>query len=177
MKITSLPVAPAVRLALALLVGGHLLAPVAQAAGYLEFEGIPGESTNRDFENWIEIESIQFNAGRPISRPGGSPVPGKPIVSDLSLIKRMDRASPLLFLAAVTGTPKRAEIHFTKPSPQGEKVYLEITLHDVLVSSISTSGSEEFLETVSLNFSRIDMRYIPDKGEPVVVSYTISSDI
>ncbi len=165
----------ALALAFTVLVSACLLTPAARAAGYLEFDGIPGESASNQFEGWIEIDSIQFGANRAIAWVNGSPRPGSVVVSDVVVTKRIDRASPLLFLAAVQGAPKMVKIHFTKHTPDGETVYLRITLHDVLVSSFSTSGSAEFSEEVSLLYTRIDIEYIPETGNPVAVTHTIQA--
>jgi len=113
----SFPASFSVPLALALFVAAQCSIPAARAAGYLEFEGIPGEATAPGFENWIEIDSVEFGA-----RGGGA----NPVFTHIVLSKRPDQASPLLFLASVLGSQREAKIRFTKLTSSGNRrVYLE----------------------------------------------------
>src|SRR5690625_1072353 len=161
----SFPASFSVPLALALFVAAQCSIPAARAAGYLEFEGIPGEATAPGFENWIEIDSVEFGA-----RGGGA----NPVFTHIVLSKRPDQASPLLFLASDLGSQREAKIRFTNLTSSGNRrVYLEITLNDVYVSSMSTTGSslDDFSEEVSLTFRESEIEYIPDEGNPIRVNY------
>src|SRR5262249_32824123 len=78
---------------------------------------------------------------------------GKVTVHDISITKKSDRASPLLFQAAATGRhfPK-VTLHVRKAGGDG---YLTYVLEDVLVSSAhASSGGHRPTESVTLSFAR-----------------------
>lgn len=168
---------------LALSLTGPCFIVPGHAAAYLKIEGIAGEAMAPGHEEWIEIETIQISAERSISyTTGGSRVASRAMVSDMTMIKALDKSSPLLFTEAVLGSPLQiAEIHLTRPVDGQEVVYLEYRLDDVLVSSLSTSGSDFLTESVSLNFQKIEMRYYPirsdgTRGTPIIATYDVAQD-
>ena len=91
---------------------------------------------------------------------GGGGGAGKVGVHDLSITKKVDKASPKLSLACAAGT------HFKKVTitlRRAGKIYLTYNLTDVLISSVQVSGSgagqDVPLESISLNFAKIAFQY------------------
>ncbi len=87
-------------------------------------------------------------------------------MSDISFMvtKRIDKTSPQLFLNAVSGTHMKSAKLSCKNSSGQE--YYQVTLADVMVSSLMTqSGSDRPMESLSLNFTKIEFSYSPQKSD------------
>ena len=150
---------------------------------YLKIEGVRGNVTDPGHENWIEIGSFSFGVGRGIasSSPGNQSnrEASVPSFTEIRVDKVMDETSPILFQLATVGTAKRVEIHISETVAERNMVTVRYTLTDVLISNynVSTGGSRP-QESLSLNFARIEMSFIPynDKGEtgsPVAAGYDL----
>jgi type VI secretion system secreted protein Hcp len=148
---------------------------------FLELDGIKGESKDEKHKGEIEILSFSWGASNPgSSTAGGGGGAGKVSISDLSVTKPIDLASTPLFLDAATGKHiKDATLTLRKKtSGDGEPLeYLKIKLQDILVSSVQQAGNgntDRPMESVSLNFSKIEIAYQPeDGGPPVTGGYDI----
>ena len=144
---------------------------------FLKIEGIKGEST-KDWKHKDEIDVMSFswgcsNAG---ARQGGTAKPTECVVT-----KQIDKSSPQLMLACATGQPIPS-VTFTvsrSDGTGGTTDYYVVTLSDVLISSFqssATSGGDRPTESVSFNFTKIEMSYVPaDSSGTVSVSHTFSS--
>lgn len=151
---------------------------------YLKYEGIDGEATHDSHKKWIDVGSLQFGLGRGISTPSGSTAnreASEPSVSEVTISKLMDGSSPKLFTESATGAVgKKVEIHLVSTGSPGV-TYVEYTLTNALISGYSiSSGGDRPSESVSINFTKIEYKFIPydDKnkaGTPVTVSYDLSS--
>lgn len=127
---------------------------------FLKLEGVPGESTNADHRDEIDIQS--FSMG--ISRPPGST--GRPQFTDLSLTKFLDKASPLLMLKCAEGRAiPTAVLTCSTPAAGGRPVnFYVIRLTDVIVTSVSVGGAaggDKPTESFSLNYTQIEWEYTP----------------
>jgi type VI secretion system secreted protein Hcp len=154
----------------------------AQAASdyLLEIDGIKGESSDSKHRDSIEIESFSWGA----TNSGSA---AKTIIFTLG--KRIDKASPLLFLACAKGNHiPQATLTLRKSNSSGGKSdYYQVTLSDCLISSYQTSASGGSTSTpppteqVSFNFQKITWTYtrLDEAGEPmeepVVVEHDFSS--
>ena len=135
-------------------------------AGYMKFDGIEGESVDKDHKAWINI--LSFSQG--IHQPGGGATGtarrrGDVILDDISVAKLLDKSSPKIAEAVCLGRvfPK-VEIELTASyTDAGRVTYYRYELKNVLVTSYSVSGaaqSEEVpAEDFSLNFEEIKVTY------------------
>lgn len=142
---------------------------------FLELDGIKGESKDEKHKGEIEILSFSWGASNPGSGSyGGGGGAGKVSISDLSVTKPIDQSSTQLFVDAATGKHiKDATLTLRKKSSgDGEPLeFLKIKLQDILVSSVQQAGngsSERPTESVSLNFTKIEIAYQSEDGGPVV---------
>jgi type VI secretion system secreted protein Hcp len=146
---------------------------------YLQYEGAKGDASDADHKEWIQCDSLSFSAHRPAGTTMGasSQRQGQAVsIGEVSLSKKMDAASPFLFKASVLGNAKKATIHATRPGDKGQAKYLEIVLHDTFVTNHQTmTDGVTHNELLSLNFSKIDMKFIAvdanGKEKPMPVSY------
>jgi type VI secretion system secreted protein Hcp len=134
---------------------------------YLKIDGIDGESTSDQHAGEIEILSFSWgvsNSGSMSSGSGGGA--GKASFQDISFVRRLDKASPKLMLACATGQHIPSAILVCRKSGGDgrSEAYYKITLNDILVSSVSTSGNSGGdlpTESFSLNFAKIEWEYVP----------------
>lgn len=137
---------------------------------YIQIDGIKGEVTAEGYEGWIEVGSVQWGVARGISSTAGGREASAPSISEITLTKTLDSTSPALFLRAVGGISNIAtvKLHLVTPSSGSTNtntVFYKLTLSNVLVSSQSNSGStgdDRPQESISLNFSKIEVEYLVD---------------
>jgi type VI secretion system secreted protein Hcp len=137
---------------------------------FLKIDGIPGESTDQKHLDWIEVLSFSWGATQPSLRPG-STAAGRASFQQLSIVKSLDKSSPLLMLNCVSGRAlKLWELDVTRPIGEVEQDILSIKLSNCLVSSVMPSGVDQTnrlgqvadqlpLEQVSFVFGKFDMTY------------------
>ncbi len=160
-----------------------LLAPTVDAAAYIKFDGVDGESVSKGHEKWIELLSYSWG----VSQLGqGGTGAGKVSVKDFTIVKRIDKASPLLFLGTAEGkvVPK-VTLSLTRNAGGREVEYYSIILNDVLISGISSAGAatagadERPMESVSFKvFPKVEIRYTPiDEATGEVSGPAVSSGV
>ena len=111
---------------------------------YANFGKIQGSVCAKGYENHIEWDSLSFVSGRKISMEvgiTGEREADKPYISEMSLSKKMDKASPRFFVNALAGKAiEKVEIKCVKTSEDALEDYLTYVLEDVLVSSYGFDG-------------------------------------
>ena len=147
---------------------GAVITPVPTqpaAALYIKFDGVDGESQDRDHRDWIELSS--FSQGQylpPSSAPSGGAARTAAIFEEFALKKTLDKASPKLAEAVCTGKvfPK-VDIHVARTLSDGTQVtYYTYELKNVIVTSYHVGGSTQDAvptESLSLNFEEIKVIY------------------
>ena len=139
---------------------------------YLKLSGIPGECEKQGHADEIEILSFSFGANQTGSfhKGGQGGGAGKASISDLNIMKEVDKSSPLLFQACATGRHiPEATIYSQKAGGNNAPVtYYEIKMTDLMVSSHQNSGSggsdsPDGDGDVQLRASRLRL-YRPDQG-------------
>jgi type VI protein secretion system component Hcp len=142
----------------------------AEFSAWLDFNGtIPGESQSLSHKNWIEIQGFRLGGKLNSLKPGS-----------LGLTKRVDRASPKLYLGCAQGTPYTTvtlDLKLSSPVTKENPGPARIELQDVRVSSneISYSG-EATEETLELVFGRIVYTYLKDDiSQPLIANYDFRS--
>jgi type VI secretion system secreted protein Hcp len=133
---------------------------------FLKLDGIDGESTDDKHKNEIEIESWSFGATQTPASGATGRSAGKSCVSDISMVKFVDKASPALFRAAVVGAHIPTAVITVRKAGDKQQEYLIYTMSDVLVSSVSQSGGGDVpTESLSLNFASIKISYRVQKPD------------
>jgi type VI secretion system secreted protein Hcp len=133
---------------------------------FLKIEGIPGESRDSSHKEEIDVLSWSWGASNTGTHAGGGGGgAGKVSMNDLTVTKALDKSSPRLMLACAKGDLVRQAVLVCRSQEAEPVEYLKITLSDILVSSYSTSGSaggdDRPMESISFNFGRIEIEYIP----------------
>lgn len=136
-------------------------ASAAQSDYYLKIDDIKGESSDAGHQGEIEVNSWSWGASNPttVGSGTGGLSGGKVNFQDLSVMKRIDKATPKLFLICASGEHiKQATL--TAPGPRGED-RLRYTFFDVFCTSVTHtgSGSDMPTESLSLNYAKIIVEY------------------
>lgn len=154
---------------------------------FMKLGDIKGESQASGHEDEIDILSWSFGIASPVyTDPGtGNREATRPSVSEVSVTKEMDKATPRLMEGCATGTHyPDAVITLKRASADTQQTYLVITMTDVIVTSVSTGGSggdDRPTETLSLNFGSIQVvytEYLPDgrAGETTEFMYSLTPE-
>lgn len=140
---------------------------------YINYQGIKGEANAKGHEDWIDVLSLDWGVSRAINSTTGTRQNREatsPNISEVTFTKLTDDSTPYLFREACTQGGKEVKIHLTKTADNLEN-YLEYTLTDCIVSNymVSTDG-ERPIETISLSFTKIELRYTPHDNTGKAVS-------
>jgi type VI secretion system secreted protein Hcp len=130
----------------------------------------PTYSANSAFEP----QSFSLGASNPSSvgsATGGSGT-GKVSISDITIMKATDSASPNLFLACCNGGHyDQATIVLRKAGGQAGTtgtVYLQYDFYEVFVDNIqwsgSSGGSDTPMESISFSFGAVQVTYTPQQS-------------
>lgn len=155
--------------------------------GYIKIDGIDGESRRADHEGEIDVWGVKLDAAQKSSAATGSGrVRGRATVSDLSVLKWYDAASPYLALACMQGKAF-PEIVFAarKDSGDAHLDYLTVTMTNCLISSYamlqdspSVEAADLISEEVRISFEKIKVKYVTQaddhsKGDEHEVEYDL----
>jgi type VI secretion system secreted protein Hcp len=141
---------------------------VAAVDYFLKIDGIQGESRDAKHKGEIDLESFSWaevNTGSHAGGSGGGA--GKVEIQDLHVVMKMNKASPLLFLACATGQHLKQAILTARKAGKAQLEFLVFKFTDLLVSSYQTGGSagEAPTDQLSFNFARIEVEYRPQKPD------------
>jgi type VI secretion system secreted protein Hcp len=154
---------------------------------HLKIDTIPGHSEVKGFEGQIQLESFSWNMQQRTSfgtSTGGGA--GKVNMGDLTFVHNVDKATPKLIIACCTGAHiKDAILTCRKAGGESAVDFLKITLTDVIVSSVSPSGTNHGdtpTESVSLAFAEYKVEYQEQdnkgakKGGPVIAGFSVQKN-
>jgi len=144
--------------------------------GYIQIDGVEGESLDDKHKNWIEILALGHEIVQPVSNTkssAGGASSGRTQHGDFVFTKHVDAASPKLNEAVSNGKHlSKAKLEMCRAGGSQVKFY-EITLEQVMVSKVQLnhsngagnggpdSASEPGFptETVHLNYGKIEWTY------------------
>lgn len=144
-----------------LLIGSGFAISDAYGAGYIKFDGIDGESTDKDHKDWIDL--LSFSQGTEIQKDSATARDSYD-VSDVLVVKELDKSSPKLAESIAMGKvfPK-VEIHLDS----GQETFYIYELSNVMITSYSIGGTGNDVPTeeFSLNYEKIT--FVETSTEPV----------
>ena len=120
-------------------------------AGYIKFDGVDGESQDKDHKGWSNL--LSFNEESSISNDSESSR-NQSEISEVVIVKGLDKASPKIAESIAKGMvfPK-VDIHLIS----SDGIFLVYDLTNVIITSysINASGNQIPIEEFSLNFEKI----------------------
>ena len=102
---------------------------------FLKLDGIEGESQDSKHSKEVEILEFHFKghqAGTTGSATGGGGK-GRVKLDDLVIVKKVDKASPKLFLQCCNGEPVKKVVLTARKAGKDQQDYLKITLTDCVI--------------------------------------------
>jgi type VI secretion system secreted protein Hcp len=150
---------------------------------YMKYGDIKGAVTTDGFKDWIELNSFQWGASRHIgtaARGSTTREHSEPNLSEVTVTKLTDVASPKLFLDAVAGKlDSKVSIKFTTTTKGKVETFLTYEMENTGLSHYSmSSGGEAPMESLSLNFTKISETFTGHdpgiSGSPETVGYDLS---
>jgi type VI secretion system secreted protein Hcp len=138
---------------------------------FLKIEGIAGESQDERHKDEIEVESFSWGETFQPSAPGTTGA-GKVHIQDFHIVKQIDRASPLLMLAAASGQHFKSAVLTAQRPGKEPRDYLTITLSDLIVSSYQIEARPDQpspVDQVSFSLGRIEIAYRPQLPDDTAV--------
>lgn len=154
---------------------------------FLKLDGVEGESVDKNHAQEIDVlawnwgashaDSNHMGAGRNISR--------KTNVQNLSFTHYYDCASTTLLQRLFEGKViKEGELVVRKAGERSHE-NIRIKIKNILISSLSTGGStgeDRLTENVELNFSQVEITYIPQNadgsaGDEKIMGWDISTNM
>lgn len=123
---------------------------------------INGDVTATGYEQWIEVEAMNFGVGRAITMEAGAMSnreATRPSFSEVTVTKQLDAASGGIFQQSVVGDEGVViEFHVVQTGANSVEAYAKYFIEDVIVSSFNTSASAGAApqETVTLSYSKIE---------------------
>src|SRR5262245_11332810 len=136
---------------------------------FLKLTDVEGESSQKGHEGQIDLLSWSWgesNSGS--SSEGGGSGSGKVNMQDFNFAMKINKASPALFKFCASGTHIKEGTLTCRRAGKEPRPYLSIKFTDCLVSSFQTGGSsgdEVPTDQISLNFSKIEYSYTPQKAD------------
>ena len=143
---------------------------------FLKLDGIKGESTDDKHKGEIDILSFswglsQASAGSAAGAGLGGGV-GKAHFQDITITKKVDAATPLLFLNCANGADIATGLLTVRKAGGDQLEYLKIKLTHSLIMSAKAHGSEATplpggisdeipIEEILISFQKIEFNYQP----------------
>jgi type VI secretion system secreted protein Hcp len=121
---------------------------------------IKGDVTADGYTDWIEVDSFQWGVGRGVGSAQGSSgnrEASAPSVSEITVTKQQDQGTPYLLEEAFNGTGATVTFAYLRTGSPAV-LFMKYILQNVMLSGFSTSsGGDRPTESVSLNFTRIEI--------------------
>jgi type VI secretion system secreted protein Hcp len=144
----------------------HCIRKNKKMAAYIKFDGVDGESKDKDHKGWVDILSFS----QAIHQPGGGSTGvarrrGDVVLDDVRISKLLDKSSPKIAEAVCKGKvfPKVVIELTASYTDAGRVTYYKYELKNVLVTSYNVSGAGQSddvpSEDFSLNFEEIKVTY------------------
>jgi len=132
---------------------------------FMKVDGIDGESTDDKHKDWIELISFSHGLVQPVSgsrSTSGAASSERCDHQDFSIVKKLDKASPELYLHCCHGRhiPK-ITVELCRATADKTK-YMAFDLEDVIVTSVmpsGTGGGDLPMENVTFNYGKITWSY------------------
>jgi type VI secretion system secreted protein Hcp len=152
---------------------------------FIKIDGIPGEATDDKHKDWIELSSFSWGVSQPVAMAGGGLSAGKANFQDFSIMKKLDKSSPILFQACATGKHvKSLTVSFCRATGD-KKEYLAYKFADVMLTNYQASGAPAGgeglpMESLGFTYTKVELNYTPidakgTAGSPVSTAYDLKA--
>jgi type VI secretion system secreted protein Hcp len=136
---------------------------------FLKIDGIPGESTAAKHKGEIDVLAFSWNIKQAVSGGGAQ-------VSDFSIVKHLDIATPALFAAVCKGDQIAQAILSVESGTSTKATSYKVVFSDIIISSVAPTGGggETPTEQVSLAFQKAEISFSDAAGSNKVATCDFS---
>lgn len=135
---------------------------------YMQLDGVEGEVTSKSHQNWIKIDSLHFGAKRSMTNESGNTTnreSTRPVISEVTFTKPLDKTSPNLFVESVKGKAKKTLTIDVCQAGDNEEAYMQYIFTNPIISGVEVLAAPHQggrpMETYTVNFTKVEMRYTP----------------
>ena len=156
---------------------------------FVHIEGIEGEVSDSLHKDWLDILSVSLGVNREITSntsTRGDRESSNAAMSELTIKRFMDKATPRLHIEACCGRGKTVTIHQTKTGAgTGADVFIQYTLHNAIVCEYKMAAwaqdTDRPIEKIKISFTKLEIRYTPydDNGmaaSPLSVAFDTATN-
>src|SRR5262245_41740755 len=129
---------------------------------------IKGESLDAKHKDEVDMLSWSWGLSNETSGPGpgGGGAAGKPSFKDLQFTHVIDKASPGFMTACATGQHIKDATITARKAGHAQQEYLIIKMNEVVITNVAlASTGDPPIESVTLQFGKIDLEYRPQKQD------------
>lgn len=146
-----------------------LIPSAAQAAYFLQLDGIKGESTDKAHKDWIDFDSFSWGVSNsaPGTIGGGGSGRGKAVFDDFSWSQGLDKSVTGLFSYVALGNHIKTAVVDFQSFGDTPIVYFKMTFNDVLLSDVSLQGSggNKPFVYASFSYDKVTLDYWDQKPD------------
>jgi len=116
--------------------------------GYLNVEGVPGESTDSEHKDWINIKGFSHSVSMTIAEKKHYNTPGRPSLrydhGQFIVEKLLDSTTPTLSLYCSNGNMiKTVKVNLCRAIEQKSVPYMQYEMEDVFITKVAAQGFED----------------------------------
>jgi type VI secretion system secreted protein Hcp len=147
---------------------------------FLKLDGIAGESA--DAKHKDEIELVSFSCGvtqQLVTEGSGGASAGRAQFKDFEFTKKVDKASPQIFLATVSGKHIKEASLSVRRAAKVALEYLKIKFTDVIVTSyLQAGGADAPQEVIAFDFRQIQLEQSSgEAATPVQIGWNLAENL
>ncbi|MDN3519573.1 type VI secretion system tube protein Hcp [Aquisalimonas lutea] len=136
---------------------------------FMNYDGLKGEATDKNHQDWIDVDQLSWGVRRNITSNTATAKDRESAnaeITDLTLTRRMDKATPDIFMESCCGKGKDAVIHLCKTGTgSGTDTYMEYTLKNALISHYTVNAGSQSddrpKESITISFQKVELKYTP----------------
>jgi type VI secretion system secreted protein Hcp len=136
---------------------------------FLKLEGVEGEAQDKEHRGEIDVLAWSWGASQSgTTHMGAGGGGGKVNIQDLSFTKYIDSSTHTLLQRTFDGKHIPEGTLSVRKAGGTPLDYVIIKMTDIMVTSVSTGGSggeDRLTENVTLNFSKVEIDYVPQKAD------------
>lgn len=138
---------------------------------FLQIDGIEGESTAKDFEKWINIDSFSWG----VANAGGAQF------MPFGWTQAVDKSTPYVFVAVASGKHfKTVEMDTVRKGAFPSTSFFTMRFEDAVFTSLQVNGGSESIDVAGqMVYGVVEMRYrpqLPDGryGDPIIGRWDVA---
>lgn len=151
--------------------------------GFIQFDGISGESSDSDHEDWSNIVGYSCGVTMDVSPATATDglTGGRSMIHHLNVTKLVDNSSVELRMKCATGEVVDTVIMELCAASGDKEVFYKLTLEPCLISAVTDGGStgsadNRPVEDVTIAYEQITWEYTPIGGETIERIFNVRTD-